>query len=352
MMFNLAALYAPIAAKVRPPIAIVMGSPRQAAELVSLCPSGDIACFQMDLHQAGRLREELQLANREARIEVRADLWDLPADFQTVLFPVAMHGERELKLDLLEQSYQILKPRGLLISLTEYQSDQLLPKVHKKIFGKCSELPASRDGGVFWSHRNGDKPRRRHEVSFHARIGEHASHSFLSRPGVFSYGSMDDGARALLEIARIEPGNAILDLGCGVGANGILATDRAGKEAMVAFVDSNLRAIAVTELNARENGLTNFTCVASATLEGLPSAAFDVVLANPPYYATSSIAKLFIEKSKPLMKDGGRLFLVTKQVEHVAPLMVEVFGDVDAYEHRGYTIIEAALGGNTEAFAP
>ena len=51
---------------------------------------------------------------------------------------------------------------------------------------------------------------------------------------------------ALLEIAEIQPGNSILDLGCGVGANGILATDRAGKDAAVAFVDSNLRAIALS----------------------------------------------------------------------------------------------------------
>jgi hypothetical protein len=44
------------------------------------------------------------------------------------------------------------------------------------------------------------------------------------------------------------------------------------------------------------------------------------------------------------LKEAGRLFLVTKQVEHVAPLMVEIFGDVDAYENRGYTIIEAMAG--------
>jgi 16S rRNA G1207 methylase RsmC len=345
-MFNLAALYAHIEAKVRPPVAIVMGSPRQAAELVGLCPPGEIVCFQMDLHQSARLQEELASANRTARVETKPDLWDLPAEFQTVLFPVAKHGERELKLDLLEQSHQILRPRGLVISLSEYRNDQLLPKAHKKVFGKCSEMPVSRDGSVFWSHHDGDKPRRRHEISFHARIGEHASHSFASQPGVFSYGSMDDGARALLEIAEIAPGNAILDLGCGVGANGVLATDRAGLDAVVTFVDSNLRAIALAERNARDNGLTSFSCFATATMDGLPAESFDVVLANPPYYAASAIAKMFIERSRPLLKKNGRLFLVTKQVEHVAPLMVDCYGDVDAYENRGYTIVVATAEGN------
>lgn len=340
-MFDLAALYNCIQNKVHPPVAIVLGSPQQAAALVGLCPKGEIVAYQQDLHQAGRLREELSLADLTATVETKPDLWDLPAEFQTVLFPVPMHGERELKLDLLDQSQHILKPNGLLIALSEYRRDDLMPKAIKKVFGKCSETPSSRDGSIFIAPREKEKRRRRHEVSFHARTGGGPSHSFLSRPGVFSYGRMDDGARALLEVAEIQPGNAILDLGCGVGTNGILASDRAGKDASIAFVDSNVRAIGLTEMNATANGLTNFTCHATSTMAGLPHESFDVILANPPYFAASAIAKMFIDGSRPLLKPDGRFYLVTKQVEHVAPLMVEVFGEVDAYETRGYAVILA-----------
>lgn len=343
-MFDIASLYDCIRGKVRPPVAIVLGSPLQAATLVSLCPEGEVVAFQMDLHQAGRLQEELEVIGRTASIETKADLWDLHSNFQTVLFPVPKHGERELKLDLLDQAQHILQPRGLLIALSEYRRDDLMPKAIKKVFGKCSETASSRDGSIFWAAREKDKQRRRHEVKFHARIGEGPSHAFVSRPGVFSYGRMDDGARALLEVAAIEAGNAILDLGCGVGTNGIIAADRAGIGATITFVDSNVRAIALTELNAAANGLTNYKCYASSTMQGLPRRSFDVILANPPYFAASAIARMFIDGSKPLLKEGGRLYLVTKQVEHVAPLMVEAFGDVDAYETRGYTVIEAAAG--------
>jgi 16S rRNA (guanine1207-N2)-methyltransferase len=343
-MFDLAALYACIQGKVRPPVAIVLGSPQQAATLVSLCPESEVVAYQMDLHQAGRLKEELDSVGRTASIATKPDLWDLPADFQTVLFPVPKHGERELKLDLLDQAQHILKPSGQLIALSEYRRDDLMPKAIKKVFGKCSETPSAREGSIFWAALEKDKPRRRHEVTFHARIGEGPSHSFVSRPGVFSYGRMDDGARALLEVAAIEAGNSILDLGCGVGTNGIIASDRAGSGASITFLDSNVRAITLTESNAAANGLTNFTCHASSTMQGLPPASFDVILANPPYFAASAIAKMFIDGSKPLLKEGGRLYLVTKQVEHVAPLMVEVFGEVDAYETRGYSVIEAVAG--------
>jgi len=347
LMFQLATLYGQIAARVRPPVAIVLGSPQQAAELVSLCPAGDVTCFQLDLHQAGRLEEELHLIGRSANVETRPDLWDLPGLYQTVLFPIAMHGERELKLDLLEQALPIMKSKGLLIALSAYDRDQLLPKALKKLFGKLHELPYTRDGGVFWCAKEKEKPRRRHELRFHARLGEGPSHSFLTRPGVFSYGRMDDGARALLEVASIQPGDAVLDLGCGVGTNGVLAADRAGLDAVITFVDSNVRSIVLAEENARTNCLTRFSCLATSTMDGLPPGSFDVILANPPYYAASSIAKMFIERSATLLREGGRFYLVTKQVEQVAPMLVDVFGDVDAFENRGYTVLEAQAGGDS-----
>ena len=69
-----------------------------------------------------------------------------------------------------------------------------------------------------------------------------------------------------------------------------------------------------------ENGLTEFHAFAASRLEGLAPASFDVILTNPPYYALDSIARLFIEQSFELLKPGGRLFLVTKQVDEIEPL--------------------------------
>jgi len=45
------------------------------------------------------------------------------------------------------------------------------------------------------------------------------------------------------------------------------------------------------------NGLVSFKTVAAASAEELPANHFHVVLANPPYYAQSSIAGMFIEQS-------------------------------------------------------
>jgi 23S rRNA (guanine1835-N2)-methyltransferase len=168
---------------------------------------------------------------------------------------------------------------------------------------------------------------------------------FLSRPGVFSYGRLDNGARALVECAVVSPGDRVLDLGCGCGTNGIMAADQAGTRCRVAFVDSNLRALALADHNADANGLTEFTTVASCRVEGLTPNEFDVVLANPPYYAFSAIAQLFVRRSSVLLRRGGRFYLVTKQPKEVAPLVVEHFSQADAIMRRGYTILAARRPG-------
>jgi 16S rRNA (guanine1207-N2)-methyltransferase len=142
----------------------------------------------------------------------------------------------------------------------------------------------------------------------------------------------------------VHPGDRVLDLGCGCGTNGIFAAQHAGSEGHITFVDSNVRAVALADLNARGNGMTAFQTVASSRIEGPQEGSFDVVLANPPYYANSAIARLFIQRGRELLKTEGRFYVVTKQVEEIADLMMETFEQVEARLHRGYTILS-----NTEA---
>jgi 16S rRNA (guanine1207-N2)-methyltransferase len=194
---------------------------------------------------------------------------------------------------------------------------------------------------VFWAQREGDRPRRRHEVTFQVARAEAPSLRFLSRPGTFSYGRFDDGARALVETAEVNPGDAILDIGCGCGTNGICTGLRAGPEGRVTFLDSNVRAVALAEHNARANGLSAFQGVTSSRAEGVPEGAFDLALANPPYYAQLSIAHLFIDRASVLLRPGGRFYLVTKQPDAVGPLMADYFGTTQVAERRGYLILSA-----------
>jgi 16S rRNA (guanine1207-N2)-methyltransferase len=182
-------------------------------------------------------------------------------------------------------------------------------------------------------------------MTFHARIGDGPSLRFLSRPGVFSYGRLDEGARGLMETMTISPGDRILDIGCGCGTNGITAGLRSGPSGHVVFVDSNLRALALAEHNARLNGLEAFQMVASSRVEGIPNGAFDVALANPPYYAQGTVARLFVERARALVRPGGRLYLVTKQADQVGPMVAGLFGTAQVTERRGYAVLCAQREG-------
>lgn len=336
-------LFATVSARVRPPVCIALGPPWPVANLVQAIGGAETVCYQMDLHQAGRVRDCLAEVGATAEVAVRPDLWDLEPRFETVVFPASAHADRELKIDIVEQAYHVLRPGGLLLSLSEYERDSQFAKWQKKVFGKCGETPASERGMAFWSTKTDDGKRRRHEVEFHAKLPDGPPMEFLSRPGTFSYGRFDNGSRAMIEVAEVNEGDAILDLGCGNGAVGCLLGGKVGPAGSVTFIDSNLRAVALAELNAAANATPNPRFLAETRLEGLAARSFDVIVANPPYYAKSDITRLFVEGARNLLKKGGRYYIVTKMPTAVVPMIFETFGDCSVIENRGYSVVMAGV---------
>ena len=336
-------LYPSIAARVKPPVCVPMGAPKSVAFLAQAMNLPDVTCFQMDIFPAARLREDLAEMTVTAEVVTAPDLWNLPQKFNTVLLPAGSHTDRELKLDLIEQGAHVLNPGGTFITLSEYEKDTEFAKLHKKIFGKCGQTPSSEAGMAFFSTKP-DEPRerRRHEMNFHAKVAGGPSMDFLTRPGVFSYGRMDNGTRALLEIAEVKDGDTLLDLGSGCGVIGCLMSTKA-KLGKVTFIDSHLRANATCEINAKANGLTDYEIVTSESMAGLPMNGYDVILANPPYYGDSMVARLFVGNSRDLLKRGGKFYIVTKMPTAVVPIIFETFGECDVIENRGYSIVVATV---------
>jgi 16S rRNA (guanine1207-N2)-methyltransferase len=314
------------------------------ANLVKAIGGVSSTCVQFDLHQAARIRECLDEVGATAEIETVADLWDLPPRFNTVIFPSSAGADRELKLDIVEQAYHVLVPGGLFLTLSEYEKDNQFAKWQKKVYGRCGETPSSEHGMAFFSPKTDDSSdRRRHQITFRAKVGDGPSMSFVSRPGTFSYGRFDHGSRAMLEVAEVRTGDHILDLGCGNGAVGCLASAKAGPTGAVTFIDSNLRAMALAELNAKANNVPNPRFLAATRLEGLGMNEFDVILANPPYYAKSEITRLFVEGTRDLLKTGGRYYIVTKMPTAVVPMIFETYGDCSVIENRGYSVVAATV---------
>ena len=75
-------------------------------------------------------------------METPPDLWDLPADFQTAVYMPARGGERELKIDMIEQAFHVLRPGGALVVWSSYETDPFFPTLLKKVFGRVHEQSA------------------------------------------------------------------------------------------------------------------------------------------------------------------------------------------------------------------
>jgi 16S rRNA (guanine1207-N2)-methyltransferase len=318
-------------------VAVILGAPGRVARLVADLETPDVTCFQLDAYQADRLREELSRRSVSVTVIAGPDLWDIGNEYQTAVYPVPLGGERALKLDMVEQAFHVLGLHGKLVVFSPYESDQFFPRVLKKVFGQVHA--AHVDGGcVLWATRDKDRARRRHEMTFQVRLADGQRLQLLSRPGVFSYGRLDDGARTLLETMRIEPGDQILDMGCGCGVNGIAAARQGGPGTRVVFVDSNTRALAVAAQNADVNEVGQYQSVLSTEVHDITPGSCDVALANPPYYAQLTIARTFIGECRTLLRPGGRLYLVTKKSAELEPIIAEQFSSVEVVNRRGYTV--------------
>jgi 16S rRNA (guanine1207-N2)-methyltransferase len=319
-----------------------LGSPRVVADLVQALSAKDTSCFQFDRYQADRLEEELTALDLPNSVVVAPDLWNLTSQ-GAVIIPSSPRGDRELKLDLVEQSFHALRQHGLLAVLSPVPKDQLYPAVMKKTYGNLA-LETSDDGTILWSRRDGERKRRRHEMTFSARVGDGDFREFVSRPGLFAYGRLDEGTRALLDVLEVRPGERILEIGCGCGVAGIIATLRSSSDASLTMIDSNARAAAVAAENAAKHGLKNVETSISTDGTTLPSNHFDLVLANPPYFAQQAITRRFAEQARRVMKRRGRFYVVTRQLDSVLEIIEELFGEPLVLERRNYAVIVATNG--------
>src|SRR6266545_5237812 len=101
-----------------------------------------------------------------------------------------------------------------------------------------------------------------------ARVPERAVESFAGVSNPFTLG-------------RLEPGERVLDLGCGAGTDSLIAAQMVGSEGRVVGIDMTLEMLAKARASAEELGARNVEFL-EAEAEALPFAdgSFDVVISN------------------------------------------------------------------------
>jgi 16S rRNA (guanine1207-N2)-methyltransferase len=281
-----------------------------------------------------------------ARVPGEPDPQANAAALDLIALPFPRQGESILARELIEEAHSALAPGTRLLVATDDKKGVKLRRVVKEVFGKVSLVREDARGVCVAGTRTRETVEvRDHRHTIRATL---AGRELVleSRPGVFGHTGLDAGTRALGERLEGEIGlrDRVLDLGCGYGPLGLAAASLA-RDGEAVLVDSNVRATVLAARNAEKNSLPNVKVLLRADLEDLPG-AFDVALANPPYFSNFRIARAFAERAHATLRPGGRLLLVAKAAEPHAALVGQIFGRASVEKARGgYGIVRATRGG-------
>jgi len=156
--------------------------------------------------------------------------------------------------------------------------------------------------------------------------------------GVFSRSGLDFGTRTMLESLAVEPGENLLDLGCGIGVVGIVAGALFG--ARVSMTDVNERAVALARENAAACGVEARVYAGDGCLH-VPG-SFDVVTTNPPIRAGKAVVYRLFREAREKLVDGGRFVCVVNKnqgAESASRELEAVFGNVETIARKsGYHV--------------
>lgn len=128
---------------------------------------------------------------------------------------------------------------------------------------------------------------------------------------LLSGGAVSNVRKATIRAAALQPGEAVLDVGCGTGDLTLRATRRVGSEAHVAGIDASLQMIGV----ARRKAVKTVRDIdfRLAPIEDLPFAdgEFDVALSSfMLHHLPDDLKVRGLAEVRRVLKPGGRLIAV------------------------------------------
>jgi 16S rRNA (guanine1207-N2)-methyltransferase len=237
----------------------------------------------------------------------------------------------------MQTAHERLRLGGTLMVATDNPRDNWLHDQMRRLFQRV-ERRQSHDAAAYVARKEVLlKKRKNFECELVFRDRDRLIKAY-SRPGVFAHRRVDPGARHLMAVMEIAPGERVLEIGCGSGAASLAAALRTA-EVRVHAVDSSARAICCVRHGASLNGLTNVTAELNATGEFQGAGSYQLALANPPYYASFRIARHFVTAAHDALEAGGRLLLVTKQPDWYAEHLPEWYDRLEIFEMKGYYVV-------------
>ena len=163
---------------------------------------------------------------------------------------------------------------------------------------------------------------------------------FATDTGVFSYGKMDEATNILLRNIPALTGS-LLDIGCGYGPIGIVLAKEYNLE--LTQWDINPRAVQLTKLNAKENGVIS-NVVHLDVMQKVMQKDFDTVVINPPIHAGKDVIFTMYDKAHKYLKPAGNLYIVILKkhgAQSSITYLTKIFGNCHIiYKKKGCYILE------------
>ncbi len=112
-------------------------------------------------------------------------------------------------------------------------------------------------------------------------------------------------------LARLQPGEAVLDVGCGTGTLALLAKERVGPTGRVVGIDPGPKQIARARAKASRRGLPIEFLVGVVERLDLPDHSFDAVLSTMMmHHLPDDLKRRGLGEIARILKPGGRLIVV------------------------------------------
>jgi len=150
--------------------------------------------------------------------------------------------------------------------------------------------------------------------------------TFKTDNGVFSKGELDFGTNLLIKnVLEQKISGEVLDLGCGYGPIGITLAKILNCK--MTMVDVNKRAVHLTKMNIKDNGVNNIEVLVSEGYNELKGRKFDYIVSNPPIRVGKQILYDLLIKAKNHLKENGEMYIVVRKEQGANSLI----RDMSAY---------------------
>ncbi len=280
----------------------------------------------------------------------------LPPDVRADLVVIRIPTEKVALHQLLWDAFALLRVGGrCAIAGATNEGIRSAATALETLFGSGRVLAKDRTHHVVVATKQRDEPASRaladnlfvvgdafHEMTATLR-GEEIT--LFTRPGVFSWDHLDEATRILADAMTVRPGERVLDLGCGAGALGIVASRLSGG-APVTLLDADAEAVRSATRSVDVAGIESARVMTSDIAEVVLGETFEVVVTNPPFHVGKAtdldVPLQFIEDAWSVLGDGGRLYLVANRTLPYERAIFQRFGNIDTvHDGRRFKVLSA-----------